>query len=166
MPHANVQRRLGICKQEGLKMITLRDSIEIEATPQKILDWLVRFEENYKAWHPDHVECYWLKGKPAEEGSILYVEEYIHGSLHKMRMRITRIEPAKTIEYKILLPMSIICPEGSFIIEPKGESCIFTATLSFRFGEMLSKLAKDRVEALKEHMKEEGESLKRLLEMS
>jgi hypothetical protein len=149
-----------------MKMIILKDSIEIKETPQKTFDWLVHLEKNYKAWHPDHVECYWRKGKPAEEGTILYVEEYIHGSLHKMRMRITRIEPAKRIEYKILFPMSIICPEGSFITEPKGESCIFTATLSFRFGKMLSKLAKDRVEALKKHMKEEGESLKRLLEIS
>lgn len=147
-------------------MITLGDSIEIKATPQKIFDWLVHFDENYKAWHPDHVECYWLKGKPAEEGSILYVEEYIHGSLHKMRLRITRIEPARRTEYKTLFPMSIICPEGSFIIEPKGASCIFTATLSLRFSKMFSRLAKDRVEALKKHMKEEGENLKRLLEMS
>lgn len=147
-------------------MTILRDSIEISATSQKTFAWLVHLAENYRAWHPDHVECYWLKGKPAEEGSILYVEEHIHGSLHKMRMRITRIEPAKRIEYKVLFPMSIICPEGSFIIEPKEESCIFTATLSFRFGKMLSKLAKDRVEALKKHMKEEGESLKRLLEMT
>ena len=147
-------------------MIILRDSIEIKVTPQKTFDWLVHLEENYKAWHPDHVECYWLKGKPAAEGSILYVEEYIHGSLHKMRSRITKIEPTERIEYKFLFPMSLICPEGSFIIEPKGESCIFTATLSFRFAKILPKLAKGRVEALKKHMREEGENLKRLLEMS
>ena len=36
--------------------------------------------------------------------------------------------------------------------------------LSFRFGWLFSKLAKNRVEAIKKHMKEEGENLKILLE--
>ena len=36
--------------------------------------------------------------------------------------------------------------------------------LSFRFAKLFSKLAKNRVEAIKKHIKEEGENLKRLLE--
>ncbi len=76
----------------------------------------------------------------------------------------TKVEPNKKIEYKLLFPTSIICPKGSFIIEPKGESCIFTATLSFRFGRILSKLAKSKVETTKKHMREEGENLRKLLE--
>lgn len=146
-------------------MITLRDSIEIKTTHEKIFQWFVHFEENFIAWHPDHLKCCWLKGKPFEEGSILYVEEYLHGKLHKMRFLGTKVEPNRKIEYKLLFPTSIICPKGSFIMEPKGESCIFTATLSFRFGKIFSKLAKSRVEAVKKHMKEEGENLKRLLEI-
>ena len=80
-----------------------------------------------------------------------------------MKFIISKIEKNKRIEYKLLFPMSIICPKGSFIIESKGDSSIFTATLSFRFGWFLSKLAKNRVEAIRTHMKEEGENLKRLL---
>ena len=145
-------------------MITLIDSIEIKTTAEKIFDWFTHFEENFKAWHPDHVECRWLKGEPFEEGSILYVEEYLHGKLHKMKFLGTKVESNKKIEYKLLFPISIICPKGSFIIESKGESCIFTATLSFRFGKILSRLAKSRIEATKKHMREEGENLKKLLE--
>lgn len=145
-------------------MITLKDSIEIKTTPEKIFDFFVHFEENYLAWHPDHVKCRWLEEEPFEEGSILYYEEYIHGKLHKIKSKITKIEENKRIEFKNLFPMSILSPKGSFIIEPKGDSCIFTATLSFRFGWLFSKLAKNRVEAVKKHMKEEGENLKRLLE--
>lgn len=145
-------------------MITLKDSIEIKTTPEKIFEWFLHFEENFHAWHPDHIECRWLKGKPFEEGSILYVEEYLHGKPHKMKFLGTKVEPNRKIEYKLLFPISIICPKGSFSIEPKGESCIFTATLSFRFGWLFSRFAKDRVEAIKKHMKEEGENLKRLLE--
>ena len=144
-------------------MIILKDSIEIKTTPEKIFDFFVHFEENYLAWHPDHVKSYWI-GKPAKEGSILYCEEYLHKKLHKMKFRITKVELNRKIKYKLSFPMSVICPKGSFVIEPKGDSCIFTATLSFRFGWLFSKLAKDRVEAVKKHMKEEGENLKRLLE--
>ena len=144
-------------------MITLRDSIEIKTTPEKIFDFFVHFEENYLAWHPDHVKSYWI-GKPAKEGSILYCEEYLHGKLHRMKFRITKVELNRKIVYKLSFPMPVIYPKGSFIIEPRGKSCIFTATLSFRFGRLFSKLTKDRVEAVKKHMKEEGENLKRLLE--
>ena len=49
-------------------------------------------------------------------------------------------------------------------IEPKRDGCIFTATLYFRMGWLFSIFAKDRVEAIKKHMKEEGENLKNILE--
>ena len=39
-------------------MITLKDSIEIEVTPEKAFAWLtnIRNKKTYQAWHPDHVE--------------------------------------------------------------------------------------------------------------
>lgn len=48
-------------------MITLKDSIEVKATPEKVYEWLVaRFKdkESYQAWHPDHVDIRWIKGEP------------------------------------------------------------------------------------------------------
>ena len=145
-------------------MITLKDSIEIKTTHEKIFDWFVHFEKNYHSWHPDHVDSRWLKGKPFEVGSILYVEEYLHGKLHKFKFCNTKIEKNRKIEFKLSFPMSIICPKGSFIIEPKGEDCIFTATLSLRLATFFLTFAKSRVEAVNKHMQEEGENLKRLLE--
>lgn len=64
-------------------MITLRDSVEIRTTPEKVFEWFMHFDENYVSWHPDHVKCSYLKGRRLEEGSVLYVEEYLHGKLHK-----------------------------------------------------------------------------------
>ena len=118
----------------------------------------------FRKWHKDHVKLQWLKGKPFEEGSILYVEEYLHGKLHKMKFLSTKLEPNRKIEYNLLFPMSMVCYGGSFIIKPKGKSCIFTATLSFRFGYILSKLMPSRVDATRRHMEEEGKNLKKLLE--
>jgi len=148
-------------------MTTLKDSIEIKTVPEKIFNGLIRAfssEENFKKWHKDHIKCQWLRGKPFEIGSVLYVEEYLHGELHKMKFLSTQLEPNRKIEYKLLFPTSIICPIGSFIIEPKGESCIFTATLSFRVGWLFSIFAKNRVDAIKKHMKEEKENIKKISE--
>jgi hypothetical protein len=146
---------------------TLKDSIEMKTAPEKIFNALIKVfssEEYFKRWHKDHVKCQWCKGKPFEIGSVLYIEEYLHGELHKMTFLGTKLEPNRKIEYRLFLPTSIICPKGSFSIEPKGDSCIFTATLSFRLGWLFSIVAKGRVEAIKKHMKEEGENLRKLLE--
>ncbi len=153
-------------------MITLKDSIEIEATPEKVFEWLVqRFKdkESYQAWHPDHVDIRWIKGEPLQEGSILYAEEYLHGDLHKLKFRVTKIVPNRRIEYRSLFPLSILAPGNTFLIEPKGESsCIFTAMVRLRLpGWLFKKLHKrheNKVEATEQHMKEEGENLKRALE--
>lgn len=146
-------------------MITLKDSIEIKTTPEKIEEWFKNLDKHYLEWYPDHVKFVKVTGG-MNEGDIFYFEEYLHGKLHKIRSKITKVEKNKRIEieYKSLFPISIVFPKGSFIIEPKGESCIFTAMLSFRFGWLFLRFAKDRVEAIKKHMKEEGENLKKLLE--
>lgn len=131
--------------------------------PDKVFKWLKNLDKHYKEWHPDHVK--WINETGGlDEGDIVYYEEYLHGELHKIRSKITKVEKNKRIEFKNLFPISIICPKGSFIIKPRGDNCIFTSTLSFRFGYIFLKLAKSRVEALKKHIREEGENLKRLLE--
>jgi hypothetical protein len=149
-------------------MITLTDSIEVKAAPEKVFEWLVqRFKdkESYQAWHPDHIDVRWIKGGPLQEGSISYAEEYLHGQLHKLKFVITKIVPNEKVEYGFLFPLSIFAPGNAFLIEPKGKrSCIFTATVSFRGGPLIKKLARSEIEAVKRHMKEEGENLKNVLE--
>ena len=144
-------------------MVTLKHSIEIKTTPDKIFEWLKNLDQHYREWHPDHIRWINITGR-LDEGDTSYYEEYLHGKLHKIKFKITKVEENKRIEFKNLFPMSIICPKGSYILEPREESTIFTATLSFRFAWLFSKLAKNRVEAIKTHMKEEGENLKKLLE--
>lgn len=148
-------------------MTTLKDSIEIKGSSEEIFNGLVKVlssTENFKTWHKDHLQCQWLKGEPFKVGSVLYVEEYLHRKLHKFKFVSTKLEPNRRIEYKLRLPASIICTGGTFIIEPKGEKCIFVATLSFKMGWLFSMFAKIRVDAIKKHMKEEGENLKNIIE--
>jgi hypothetical protein len=145
-------------------MIELKHSIRINKSPKAMIGWLSHFTDNYKSWHPDHVSAKWIKGNNFSEGSILYSEEYLGGQLEKLRFKVTKVIKNERIEYDILFPESIICPKGSFSIKPCKKGIIFTATLSFRFGYLLSKLFPRKLKAIKRHMKEEGENLKKLLE--
>ena len=146
-------------------MITLRDTVEIKASPEQIFDFFLRFKENYYAWHPDHVECRYLTEGPLVEGSIIYIEEYIHGKLHKFDLHITKIEPNSRIEYKTSFPPA----KGGFIIEPRGASSVFTAEMHMGpkgrlLDGLMRKLLSRQLEGLEKHMIEEGQNLKNLLE--
>ncbi|MFX0052069.1 MAG: SRPBCC family protein [Candidatus Hermodarchaeota archaeon] len=144
--------------------MSLEDSIEIRTASHTIFNFFLNLPDNYRKWHSDHLTCKWLKKTPELRGSEIYCEEYIHGALHKIKFRILQIEENRRIEYKNLFPISLISPKGSFIIEEKEKSCIFTARLSFRFSWFLRKFAKNRINLLKIHMAEEGINLKKILE--
>ena len=145
-------------------MLTLEDSIKIKRKPEVIFKWLSHFVENYKKWHTDHVMAKWIKGDNFKEGSVLYAEEYLGGKLEKLRFKSTKYVPNELIEYKVLFPESLICYRGSFKVKPYNQGSVFTAALSFRFGYILSKLFPHKLKAIKKHMREEGENLKKLLE--
>ena len=155
-----------------LEEITLENSIEIRTTPEKIFNFFYNLvdDESYRAWHPeDHVTLRWLKGKPWEEGSIVYAEEYFHGKLHKIKFEIIKVVPNRLIEFAPALRLlRIYFPKNSFIIEPKSETTIFTATLSFKVGWIVKTFFKNKLEEgislSKKHIKEEGENLKKILE--
>ena len=148
------------------------DSIIIKTSPEKIFNFLTSIidDDSYRAWHKDdHVSFRWLEEQPWTEGAVLYAEEYLHGKLHKLQFKITKITPNKRIEYS---PVSRILryffPKNEFIIEQKGEYCQFMASGTYRVGwigkTFFKKAIDNRLASVKKHMKEEGENLKQLLE--
>ena len=155
-----------------LEDIVLTDSIEINTTSEKIFGFFLQIvdDESYQAWHPeDHVVFHWIKGEPWQQGSVAYAEEYIHGKLHKFKVLIKEVLPNQKIE---MMPASrilrIFFPRNTFLIETLGDSCLFTASGVLRVGVLVKLLAKRRLEqgilSVRQHMKEEGENLKRILE--
>ena len=149
-------------------MITLKDAVEIRASPEQIVEFFLNFKENFHAWHPDHVECHYLTPGPLKENSIIYVEEYLHGELHKLKLHITKIQPNSRIEYKTFLGT-----KGIFIIEPRGTITLFAAEMHMGtkiplLGKLVDGIMRmffsRHLEGLKQHMAEEGQNLKRILE--
>ena len=149
-------------------MIVLRDTVEIKASPEQIFEFFVHFKENFHAWHPDHVECRYLTDGPLEEGSIIYIEEYLHGELHKLKLHITKIQLNSRIEYKTFLGT-----KGIFIIEQVKTGTLFTAEMHMGttiplLGKLRDKIMRmffsRQLEGLQKHMAEEGQNLKMILE--
>lgn len=145
-------------------MKSLRESIEINVSPEVIWDWLLYIVENYLEWHPSHIKANWETETVSEVGSIMYAEEDISGEFLKMKSKLTILIPNKLYRFKTVGFLKLILAGGSFEMEPSEKGSIFTATLDFHMGKLLSKLIKKKVQQISQHMIEEGENLKKILE--
>jgi hypothetical protein len=147
-------------------LLTLEDSIEIDAPSGAIEEWLLEIDEHYAEWHPGHVKWVNLDGS-LDEGKTFYYEEYLHGRPYRSRCRITRLTrgDGAVVEFKGLSVLDrVLGIRGSFVIEPLGERSRVTATICLRFGRLIRALAGGIVRDLERHMAEEGESLKKIME--
>lgn len=149
-------------------MISLKDSIKIQSTPAQIFAWLGRLPQEYISWHPDHVACRVLHGSMLEVDSEIECEEYLHGKLHAMRFRMTKVVPDKRIEFEV-----VGMGKGAFEAQESGDGVKFVAELDIGFDvPIIGRLfdfvftwfLKNRIEAMKQHMTEEGRNLKAILE--
>jgi len=147
-------------------MKTLRESIEINVSPEVIWDWFLHIAENYLEWHPSHIKANWETETASEVGSILYAEEDINGEFLKMKSKLTELIPNRLYRFKTVGTLKLILAGGSFEVNPSENGSIFTATLDFHMGKLLSKLAKKKMQEISQHMIEEGQNLKKILEKS
>ena len=149
-------------------MISFKDCIEIYTTPRRLFKWLERMPQEYRSWHPDHVSCQAIHGSMLEVGSEIECQEYLHGKLHTMRFRMTKVVPDKRIEF-VVIGMG----RGAFEIQRRGETVKFiteidigldTPIIGRLFDLIFSLFFQQRIEALRRHMAEEGHNLKVILE--
>ena len=149
-------------------MISLKDSIEIDTTPRNLFAWLARMPQEYKSWHPDHVACRVLQGSILEAGSEIECQEFLHGKLHSMRFRMTKVIPDKRVEF-IVEGMG----QGAFEAEVNGDVVKFVAELhigsetpiiGWLFDFIFPLFFNQRIETMRQHMAEEGRNLKAILE--
>lgn len=145
----------------------LVDCITVHRDPPRVLDTLRYFlqdPEHYRLWHPDHLNCQWIKGDPFKVGSLLRVEEMLHGRRHRLVFKLHRVEEHRRVCFRMLFPVSLICRGGEFAAEPVGHATRFTARLVFRFGSLPQRLFAGKMKAIHLHMRQEGESLKAFAE--
>jgi hypothetical protein len=152
------------CSTSDPAMI-LRSTVRIRTVPQRVFDFFRSMDANYRAWHPDHVLFRWLGDGRLREGAEFYFEERIGGELLKKRVRFTRIEPGRLMEFApTAWWFRLFLPSIRFVVMPDAEGCRVEQEIRVRVGPLGRRLARRQFEAVQRHMDEEGENMKRLLE--
>ncbi|UVE52349.1 SRPBCC family protein (plasmid) [Haloferax larsenii] len=143
----------------------LEETTSVNASAESIYHFFETMDENYERWHPDHIEFRWVSGDGLETGAEAYFEERIAGKLQQKTVRFTEVVPDRYIEFK---PTSwlvgLLMPSLSFTIDPTTDGCDFTQRIKVRTGPIGARLNRREFDAVREHMREEGENLNRILE--
>lgn len=147
--------------------MVLKETTKLRAQPDEVFAFLEKMEQNYLRWHPDHVQFSWVKGQSLKEGHQAYFEERIAGKLLKKTVVYTRIVPNEHIEFvPTFRLMRLFLPRMLFHLEPSSGGCLLTQEIHVRTGPIGAWLNRKEFDAVRQHMKEEGEGLERLLGQS
>ncbi|MFC1911508.1 SRPBCC family protein [Chloroflexota bacterium] len=146
------------------KRIVLKDTVEINTTPDRIWKFWVNMDKNYKSWHPqDHILFRWTRGNPMEEGSKIYAEETVGGKLLKLKVTCMDVVPKRKFALVLPFPTSLFA-KYEYLIEPRGAKTAFTAFTYLKYPGLARRRIELAVEVGKKHVREEGENLKKILE--
>ena len=146
-------------------MILAETSPVIRAHPEKLFAFFLAMETNYLRWHPDHVCFRWLEKAELRTGAGFYFEERIGGKLLKKTVTFTRIIPGELIEFAPVSKIfALFLPRISFAVSRGAEGFSVMQEIVIRTGPIGASLNRREFNAVSEHMRQEGENLKRLLE--
>ena len=143
----------------------LEATVEIDAPPDAVFRFFEEIDERYEEWHPDHLTFRWVSGDGLEVGAEAYFEERIGGELQQRTIRYTTVEANRYIEFEpVGRLVGFFLPHISFTFEPVERGCRVTQRIRVRTGPIGKRLNRREFEAVREHMHEEGENLKQLVE--
>ncbi|KAB1188711.1 MULTISPECIES: SRPBCC family protein [Haloferax] len=143
----------------------LEESTRVHASPEDIYRFFETMDENYERWHPDHIEFRWTDGNGLVQGAEAYFEERIAGKIQQKTVRFTDIVPCEHIEFTPTSRLvGLLMPSISFTIDSHEDGCDLTQRIKVRTGPIGARLNRREFDAVREHIKEEGENLKTILE--
>jgi hypothetical protein len=143
----------------------LSERVTIRTSPDAVFRFFETMDQNYLRWHPDHILFRWESEPRLREGAQFYFEERIAGELLKKRVRFTRIEPDRVIEFApVSFLLRLFLPRIMFRITRNGETSEVVQEIQIRTGPIGAALNRRQFDAVRRHMREEGENMKRLLE--
>jgi hypothetical protein len=143
----------------------LKHSIFIGSTPEAVLAFFDGMETNYLRWHPDHRLFRWEEGRGLRPGVVFRFEEAIGGKLMKKRVAFTRIDPQGRIEFAFTNRLlRLVLPYIRFDFPREDGGIRFTQEIPIRTGPLGAWLNRREFDAVREHMRQEAEHLKAILE--
>ena len=152
---------------ERNRMILSETSPVIRAAPEAVFSFFEGMETNYARWHLDHVSFRWLDPPSLSPGVRFYFEERIAGKLLKKQVVFTRIEKGSLIEFAPTSRLfQLFLPRISFWITQTSGKITITQDIQLRIGPIAARLNQRELDAVRIHMREEGQNLKVLLEQA
>lgn len=143
----------------------LTETTRISASPGDVYRFFEEMEENYERWHPDHVSFRWTAGGELKRGAEARFEERIAGKRQRKTVRFVAVRPDRYLEFTpTSFLVGLLMPQISFAIEPRSDGCELTQRIVVRTGPIGARLNRREFDAVRTHMREEGENLKRILE--
>ncbi len=137
----------------------------IEASPADVFSFFDNMDKNYVAWHPDHHQFEWRKGRGCEVGNVFFFNETVAGQAQPKEVVFTEVKRDRLIAFA---PTNrffrLFLPRISFQMEPVGPHTNLVATLILRFGPLAQWIKRRELGLVRQHMHEEGENLKRMVE--
>lgn len=144
----------------------LQHEILIEATPDRGFDFFQHMQENYLRWHPDHLRFEWRQEPRLEVGNRCYFEERIGGKLLKKEMRFTEVVADRLIRFvPTAALLRLFLPWITLEFTPVADGTFrFRQRIPVRIGPIGAWLNRRDFDAVRLHMRQEGENLKAILE--
>lgn len=143
----------------------LKETTDVEAPPEEVYRFFEEMEENYERWHPDHITFRWTEKGGLQQGVEAYFEERIAGKLQKKTVKFVEVTLDRYMEFKpTSLLVGLLMPHISFTIDARSDGCELTQRIKVRTGPIGARLNKREFDAVRTHMREEGENLKCILE--
>lgn len=158
-------------------MITIKDTVEIKATPEKIFNWFKNLDKHFTKWHPNHKKFVKVTGN-LNEGDVIYFEECVDGRMFRIKCKITKIEKEEWGWRAIFksthwLGGKLLNTRIILLVESKKDTCAFSniQTIGFNspvIGKLIDLLVLksfgSMINLIKKDMEEDGKNLKKILE--
>ena len=146
----------------------LEEKVKIKAPLQKVEDFLLNLDQNYKNFHPiDHIYFRFIKRTPKLVGSEFIFAEHIGGKKICMKARIIEYTEHKKVVWEAM--PSILRIRGGFEIEKFKDYIEVTQWDEFNTPKWLEFLLNifgfnADMQKFSEHLKEEMQFMKKFLE--
>jgi uncharacterized protein YndB with AHSA1/START domain len=139
-------------------------TLEINAPPEKVFQFLCDYDKHYTEISKDHIErVVNIENPDLEHPDVSFYFRQISpitGKEQKVRGKVSRVEMNRYIGTVFLFPVSLFLTKVEEILEPKGESCLLTTNLHFT---LLAKIVKKSMSKVTEHIRGELEEMKNVL---
>jgi hypothetical protein len=144
--------------------VILRAETWIRTTPDEISRFFDGLEDNYTRWHTDHHAFTWIEGRGVAEGAVCRFDETIAGRRQIRTVVYTRVADGHIEFAPASRLIRLFLPRMLFRISPAEGGCDVIQEVHVRVGPLGACLNRKEFDAVRQHMKEEGENLKELLE--